>query len=246
MSLSKLRKLTEEGVTFSSHIDGSKHVLTPERSVEIQNLLGSDIVMQLDECVVAARAIRRFRTRRCGSHCAGPSAARRRSERRRGARCSASSKGATSRGCASRARANSSHSISRATRSAGLAVGEPQGVMLAMIETVEPHLPQDRPRYLMGVGTPDDIVKSVQRGVDMFDCVMPTRAGRHGQIFTRFGRMNLKNAKHAEGRTARRRGVRLPGRQWMVSRLSAPSRQSRGNARQDAADLDQPGPITRS
>ena len=80
----------------------------------------------------------------------------------------------------------------------GLAVGEPQDVMLAMIETVEPHLPQAKPRYLMGVGTPDDIVRGGRRGIDMFDCVMPTRAGRHGQIFTRFGRMNLKNAKHAE------------------------------------------------
>jgi queuine tRNA-ribosyltransferase len=80
----------------------------------------------------------------------------------------------------------------------GLAVGEPQDVMLAMIDVVAPHLPQDRPRYLMGVGTPDDIIEAVRRGVDMFDCVMPTRAGRHGQIFTRFGRMNMRNAKHAD------------------------------------------------
>ena len=94
----------------------------------------------------------------------------------------------------------------------GLAVGEPQDVMLRMIETVEPHLPAEKPRYLMGVGTPDDIVEAVRRGIDMFDCVMPTRAGRHGQVFTRLGKINLRNARHAEDHAPARRGVELPGR----------------------------------
>lgn len=197
MSLSQLRKLTEEGVTFQSHIDGSKHVLTPERSVEIQNLLGSDIVMQLDECValpceerVAEKAMRlslRW-AERCkvafGDH---PGRAL---------------FGIVQGGDVPHLRVESARSLAamdlKGYAVGGLAVGEPQDVMLAMIETVEPHLPQEKPRYLMGVGTPDDIVQSVARGIDMFDCVMPTRAGRHGQIFTRFGRMNLKNAKHAE------------------------------------------------
>lgn len=197
MSLSKLRKLTEEGVTFSSHIDGSKHVLTPERSVEIQNLLGSDIVMQLDECVslpsdpkVQDKAMRlslRW-AERCKAAFGTP----------QGRALFGIVQGGDQPGL----RVESARELValdlKGYAIGGLAVGEPQEVMLAMIETVEPHLPQDRPRYLMGVGTPDDIVKSVQRGVDMFDCVMPTRAGRHGQIFTRFGRMNLKNAKHAE------------------------------------------------
>jgi queuine tRNA-ribosyltransferase len=197
MSLSQLRKVTEKGVTFRSHIDGSKHELTPERSVEIQNLLGSDIVMQLDECValpcedkVAEKAMQlslRW-AERCieafGDHPGralfgivqgGDNAALRRQ----------SAQALVAMGL-------------KGYAIGGLAVGEPQHVMLAMIETVEPHLPASKPRYLMGVGTPDDIVEAVRRGVDMFDCVMPTRAGRHGQVFTRFGRMNLRNAKHAD------------------------------------------------
>ena len=197
MSLSKLRKLTEEGVTFSSHIDGSKHVLTPERSVEIQNLLGSDIVMQLDECVslpsdpkVQEKAMRlslRW-AERCKTAFGSP----------QGRALVGIVQGGDQPGLRFESARELVGLDLKGYAIGGLAVGEPQEVMLAMIETVEPHLPQDRPRYLMGVGTPDDIVKSVQRGVDMFDCVMPTRAGRHGQIFTRFGRMNLKNAKHAE------------------------------------------------
>jgi queuine tRNA-ribosyltransferase len=197
MSLSKLRKVTEQGVTFQSHIDGTKHEMSPERSIEIQNLLGSDIVMQLDECVslpcedaVAEKAMRlslRW-AQRCrdafGDH---PGRAL----------------FAIVQGGADRAlRVESARELTamdfKGYAIGGLAVGEPQEVMLAMIETVEPHLPAAKPRYLMGVGTPDDICEAVRRGVDMFDCVMPTRAGRHGQIFTRFGRMNLRNAKFAE------------------------------------------------
>ncbi|KRE13506.1 queuine tRNA-ribosyltransferase [Bosea sp. Root381] len=197
MSLANLRKLTEEGVTFQSHIDGSKHMLSPERSVEIQNLLGSDIVMQLDECVslpcedkVAEKAMRlslRW-AERCKAAFGNPAGR--------------ALFGIVQGGAVPALRVESARELAamdlKGYAIGGLAVGEPQDVMLAMIETVEPHLPQEKPRYLMGVGTPDDIVEAVRRGVDMFDCVMPTRAGRHGQIFTRFGRMNLKNAKHAE------------------------------------------------
>lgn len=197
MSLANLRKLTEEGVTFQSHIDGSKHMLSPERSVEIQNLLGADIVMQLDECVslpcedkVAEKAMRlslRW-AERCKKAFGDPQGR--------------ALFGIVQGGAVSALRVESARELAamdfKGYAIGGLAVGEPQEVMLAMLETVEPHLPGEKPRYLMGVGTPDDLVEAVSRGVDMFDCVMPTRAGRHGQIFTRFGRMNLKNAKHAE------------------------------------------------
>ncbi|WP_404801881.1 tRNA guanosine(34) transglycosylase Tgt [Bosea spartocytisi] len=197
MSLSQLRKLTEEGVTFQSHIDGSKHVMTPERSVEIQNLLGSDIVMQLDECValpcedkVAEKAMRL--SLRWAERC----------KTAFGTHPGRALFGIVQGGAVPSLRVESARELAamdlKGYAVGGLAVGEPQEVMLAMIEAVEPHLPQEKPRYLMGVGTPDDIVEAVSRGIDMFDCVMPTRAGRHGQIFTRFGRMNLKNAKHAE------------------------------------------------
>jgi queuine tRNA-ribosyltransferase len=197
MSLANLRKLTEEGVTFQSHIDGSKHVLSPERSVEIQNLLGSDIVMQLDECVslpcedkVAEKAM--HLSLRWAERC----------RKAFGDPAGRALFGIVQGGAVPALRVESARELAamdlKGYAIGGLAVGEPQDVMLAMIETVEPHLPQEKPRYLMGVGTPDDIVEAVRRGVDMFDCVMPTRAGRHGQIFTRFGRMNLKNAKHAE------------------------------------------------
>ena len=197
MSLANLRKLTEEGVTFQSHIDGSKHVLSPERSVEIQNLLGSDIVMQLDECVslpcedkVAEKAM--HLSLRWAERC----------KKAFGDPAGRALFGIVQGGAVPALRVESARELAamdlKGYAIGGLAVGEPQDVMLAMIETVEPHLPQEKPRYLMGVGTPDDIVEAVRRGVDMFDCVMPTRAGRHGQIFTRFGRMNMKNAKHAE------------------------------------------------
>lgn len=197
MSLAQLRKLTEEGVAFQSHIDGSRHMLTPERSIEIQNLLDADIVMQLDECVslpcedkVAEKAMRlslRW-AERCKTAFGNPAGR--------------ALFGIVQGGAVPALRAESAKSLVemdfKGYAIGGLAVGEPQDVMLAMIEVVEPHLPQDRPRYLMGVGTPDDLVEAVSRGIDMFDCVMPTRAGRHGQIFTRFGRMNLRNAKHAD------------------------------------------------
>jgi queuine tRNA-ribosyltransferase len=197
MSLAKLRKLDENGVTFQSHIDGSKHVLTPERSMEIQALLGSDIQMQFDECVrlpcsdaEAERAMRLSlrwaeRSRKAFAGARGQAAF-----------------GIVQGGAVKPLRIESARALKdmdfHGLAIGGLAVGEPQEVMLDMLETVEPHLPQDKPRYLMGVGTPDDIVQAVLRGVDMFDCVMPTRAGRHGLAYTRFGKVNLMNARHAE------------------------------------------------
>jgi queuine tRNA-ribosyltransferase len=197
MSLSSLRKITEDGVTFQSHIDGSKHIMTPERSIEIQGLLGSDIQMQLDECVKLP--------------CTDDEAAKamqlslRWAERCRiafGDQPGKAMFGIVQGGANEALRVESVQSLVamdlKGYAIGGLAVGEPQDVMLAMIETVEPHLPIHKPRYLMGVGTPDDLMKAVQRGIDMFDCVMPTRAGRHGLAFTRHGRINLKNAQYAE------------------------------------------------
>ena len=196
MSLSKLRKLNENGVTFQSHIDGARHVLTPERSMEIQALLGSDIQMQFDECVKlpcsdeeAERAMRlslRWAERSRKAFAGKPGQ---------------TTFGIVQGGAVPRLRIESAKALAEmdfgGLAIGGLAVGEPQAVMLEMIEVVEPHLPQNKPRYLMGVGTPDDLIESVSRGVDMFDCVMPTRAGRHGLAYTRFGKINLRNAKHA-------------------------------------------------
>jgi queuine tRNA-ribosyltransferase len=198
MSLAALRKLTEQGVTFRSHIDGAYYELTPERSVEIQGLLGADIQMQLDECVrlpatreEIARALRlslRWAERSKRAFEAQPPGR--------------ALFGIVQGGDDPELRVESARGLVDigfpGYSIGGLAVGEPQEVMLRMIETVAPILPIDRPRYLMGVGTPDDIVESVARGIDMFDCVMPTRAGRHALAFTRFGRINLKNARHAD------------------------------------------------
>lgn len=197
MSLAKLRKLDESGVTFQSHIDGSRHHLSPERSMEIQHLLGSDIQMQFDECVRLpcsdAEAERAMRL------------SLRWAERSREAFREAEGRaifGIVQGGASKALRVESAKALAgmdfHGIAVGGLAVGEPQAVMLDMLETTLPHLPVEKPRYLMGVGTPDDIVQAVARGVDMFDCVMPTRAGRHGLAYTRFGRVNLRNARNAE------------------------------------------------
>ena len=197
MSLAQLRRIDESGVTFQSHIDGSTHVLTPERSVEIQGLLGADIQMQLDECVrlpagddVTEKAMR---------------LSLRWAERCRAAFGEQPGKalfGIVQGGTLARLRIESAQALVamdlKGYAIGGLAVGEPQDVMLATLETTVPHLPADKPRYLMGVGTPDDLLESVSRGIDMFDCVLPTRAGRHGTAYTRQGRLNLKNARHAD------------------------------------------------
>jgi queuine tRNA-ribosyltransferase len=186
MSLAQLRKLDETGVTFQSHIDGSTHVLTPERAIEIQGLLGADIQMQLDECV-----------RLPASEEAVEKAMRlslRWAERCRiafGEQPGRALFGIVQGGTVERLRIESAKELVgldlKGYAIGGLAVGEPQAEMLATIEVVEPHLPSETPRYLMGVGTPDDILEAVRRGIDMFDCVLPTRAGRHGIACCRRG-----------------------------------------------------------
>src|SRR5262245_52558488 len=198
MSLSQLRKVEERGVTFRSHLDGAMVELTPERAIEIQSLLGSDIAMQLDECLKLpadkseiARAMRLSlawaeRSKRAfeavppghalfGIVQGGDDIALRHESARRLVEIGF-------------------HGYAIG----GLAVGEPQEVMLATVAETAPALPADRPRYLMGVGTPEDLLEAVARGVDMFDCVMPTRNGRHGNAFTRLGPVNLRNARHAD------------------------------------------------
>ena len=197
MSLAGLRKLDKNGVTFRSHIDGSHHRLTPERSVEIQTLLDSDIIMQLDECVRLPSTRKDIeRAMRLSLDWAE------RSKRAFGTQPGKAIFGIVQGGDIPDLRIASAQALAGMDfpgyAVGGLAVGEPQAVMLEMIETVEPHLPREKPRYLMGVGTPDDLIESVSRGIDMFDCVMPTRAGRHGLAYSRFGKVNLKNARHAE------------------------------------------------
>jgi queuine tRNA-ribosyltransferase len=197
MSLAKLRHINDDGVTFQSHLDGTEHRLTPERAMEIQALLDSDIRMQLDELVPlpAARAdIERAVDRSLAW-----------AERSRTAFAATEGRavfGIVQGGDQPDLRVRSAQSLVRigfdGYAIGGLAVGEPQPTMLAMIEATVAALPAEGPRYLMGVGTPDDIVQAVGRGIDMFDCVLPTRAGRHGVAYTRFGRLNLRNAHHAE------------------------------------------------
>jgi queuine tRNA-ribosyltransferase len=201
MSLSELRKLTEQGVEFRSHLDGSKHMITPERSMEIQRLLGSDIVMAFDECPRADRP----RDEIASSMELSMRWARR-------------SREGFDRGEEHAARAalfgiqqGALHEDLRRTSAdklidigfdgyavGGLAVGEGQEAMFAVLDYAPDMLPVDRPRYLMGVGKPDDLVGSVERGIDMFDCVLPTRSGRNGQAFTWNGPLNLRNARFAE------------------------------------------------
>jgi queuine tRNA-ribosyltransferase len=197
MSLSALRKITEKGVTFRSHVDGAVHEMSPERSIEIQHLLDSDIQMQLDECVALPADIETIAkamelSLRWADRC----------KTAFGKQPGKAMFGIVQGGDKPALREQSALALKaldlKGYAVGGLAVGEPQEVMLAMLETVCPLLPADKPRYLMGVGTPDDILKSVARGIDMFDCVMPTRAGRHGLAYTRFGKINLKNARHAD------------------------------------------------
>jgi len=197
MSLSGLRKMEEAGVTFKSHIDGSTHHMSPERSIEIQTLLGSDIQMQLDECVAlpaerdTVKAAMELSLRWAE-----------RSWKAFGSQAGKAMYGIVQGGDNTALREQSAHALQSMDLPGysigGLAVGEPQEVMLAMLDVVCPILPANKPRYLMGVGTPQDLLRSVARGVDQFDCVMPTRSGRHGLAFTTRGRVNLKNARHAE------------------------------------------------
>jgi queuine tRNA-ribosyltransferase len=198
MSLSELRKVTETAVTFRSHIDGTRIELSPERAIEVQRLLGSDIAMQLDECVrLPADSPDIDRAMQLSLRWA---------ERCRRAFESAPPGymlfGIVQGGDITELRVASARGLIdigfHGYAIGGLAVGEPQEVMLKMIEATAPVLPMDRPRYLMGVGTPDDLLESVKRGIDMFDCVLPTRNGRHGVAYTRYGAVNLRNARHAD------------------------------------------------
>ena len=199
MSLSKLRKMSENGVTFQSHIDGSKHELTPERSIEIQCELGADIQMSFDECTPfpatfeearismelsmrwADRSMQAF-DKRAGDHQA--------------------LFGIVQGGVYEDLRKQSIKALTDIDfpgySIGGLAVGEGQDMMLKVLDFTLPKMPIEKPRYLMGVGTPLDIIEAVSRGIDMFDCVMPTRSGRHGQAFTWQGKINLRNASFAE------------------------------------------------
>src|SRR3569623_2431560 len=198
MSLSDLRKVSEHAVTFRSHIDGAKVELSPERSIEVQRLLGSDIAMQMDECGRlpaeradieramqlslrwAERSKRAFETARHGYMLFGIVQGGDVPQLRH-----ASAEGLVGIGF---------HGYAIG----GLAVGEPQAVMLAMIEEPAPALPPDRPRYLLGVGTPEDILAAVRRGIDMFDCVMPTRNARNGHLFVRAGEIRIRNARYRD------------------------------------------------
>jgi len=197
MSLSALRKLSEKGVTFQSHIDGSKHELSPERSMEIQALLGSDIVMAFDECTPFPAT-------------EDEAADSMRLSMRWAQRSKDAFQGAPGRGLFGIVQGGVYENFRRESAEAlasigfdgyaigGLAVGEGQAEMFRVLDFTPAMLPEDKPRYLMGVGKPDDIVGAVQRGVDMFDCVLPTRSGRTGQAFTRRGTVNMRNARHMD------------------------------------------------
>jgi queuine tRNA-ribosyltransferase len=197
MSLSELRQIVEEGVSFRSHIDGSRHLLTPERSIEIQHMLDADISMAFDECTrfpasveEAASSMRR---------------SMRWAERSRAAfqpRSGFALFGIVQGGVYPELREESAEALKaigfEGFAIGGLAVGEGQATMFQIVEASMRHLPEDRPRYLMGVGKPADIVGAVSRGIDMFDCVLPTRSGRTGQAFTRRGPVNIRNARHLD------------------------------------------------
>ncbi|MGO4854985.1 tRNA guanosine(34) transglycosylase Tgt [Phaeovulum sp. W22_SRMD_FR3] len=197
MSLASLRKLTEEGVRFSSHIDGSKHMLTPERSMEIQKLLGSDIVMCFDECPALPATEKEV--------AASMQLSMRWAERSRdafGDRPGHALFGIMQGGVTRELREESAEKL-RAIgfdgyAVGGLAVGEGQEAMFGVLDYAPGFLPEDKPRYLMGVGKPDDIVGAVERGIDMMDCVLPSRSGRTAQGWTRRGQVNLKNARHQD------------------------------------------------
>ncbi|MEO6093685.1 MAG: tRNA guanosine(34) transglycosylase Tgt [Novosphingobium sp.] len=213
MSLSTLRRITEEGVRFASHLDGSRHLLTPERSMEIQRLLGSDIVMAFDECPRAdqprdaiaasmARSMRWARRSRDGFDAGADHAS------------AAALFGIQQGGLDEALRGESAEALIAigfdGYAIGGLAVGEGQDAMFATLDFATGQLPADRPRYLMGVGKPDDLVGAVERGVDMFDCVLPTRSGRNGQAFTWAGPLNLRNARFAEDLTPLDERCRCP------------------------------------
>jgi queuine tRNA-ribosyltransferase len=196
MSLAELRRLNEDGVRFRSHIDGSKHMLSPETSMEIQRLLGSDIVMAFDECTpfpaeeaVAAASMRlSMRWARRSRAAFGD---------RPGYALFGIQQGSVYRDLREESAKSLQEVGFEGYALGGLAVGEGQAQMFEVLDYAPGMLPDDRPRYLMGVGKPDDLVGAVARGVDMFDCVLPSRSGRTGQAFTRRGTVNIRNSRHA-------------------------------------------------
>ncbi|WP_319823592.1 tRNA guanosine(34) transglycosylase Tgt [Thalassovita sp.] len=197
MSLAELRKLTEEGVAFRSHVDGSRHFLSPERSMEIQKLLGSDIVMCFDECPALPADERRVaESMRLSMRWA------QRSRDAFGDRPGHALFGIMQGGVTPELREESAKALIDigfdGYAVGGLAVGEGQEAMFGVLDYAPEYLPQDRPRYLMGVGKPDDIVGAVKRGIDMMDCVLPSRSGRTGQAWTRYGVVNIKNSRHSD------------------------------------------------
>ncbi|MEE8098374.1 MAG: tRNA guanosine(34) transglycosylase Tgt [Hyphomicrobium sp.] len=199
MSLGKLRQISEEGVRFQSHVDGTSHMLSPERAIEIQCLLGADIQMQLDECIELPADRRDVeRAMELSVRWAERSRTAFESLAKTGQALFAIVQGGTDEELRRRSAEALVGMDFHGYAVGGLAVGEGHDIMLATLEGVTTLLPEEKPRYLMGVGTPLDLIESVARGVDMFDCVMPTRNGRHGLAFTWQGRLNLKNACHAE------------------------------------------------
>ena len=209
MSLAKLRKIDEEGVEFRSHLDGSRHLLTPERSIEIQHLLGADITMALDECTPypasrdAVEASMELSMR-------WAERSRRAFVERPGHGIFGIAQGGVHAELRQRSAARLVEIGFDGYAIGGLAIGEGQETTFAMVEATVPALPEGRPRYLMGVGKPSDLVGAVRRGIDMFDCVLPTRSGRTAQAFTREGPLNLRNARHAEDPSPLDPGCRCP------------------------------------
>jgi queuine tRNA-ribosyltransferase len=197
MSLAALREMTEEGVRFRSHIDGSEHFLSPERAMEIQRLLGSDIQMVLDECAPYPSSETEIE-----KSLARSMRWAQRSKTAFGEQESQACFGIVQGGVYPRLRRRSAEQLREigfdGYAVGGLAVGEGQAAMFEVLEATLPYLPADRPRYLMGVGKPDDLIGAALRGIDMFDCVLPTRSGRNGQVFTWKGPLNLRNARHAD------------------------------------------------
>jgi queuine tRNA-ribosyltransferase len=197
MSLAKLRKISEDGVAFRSHLDGDKHLLTPERAIEIERLLDADIAMAFDECTSFPATEKEARQ--------SMELSMRWAERSKRAfrdKPGYGLFGINQGGIYPGLRLESARALTQigfdGYALGGLAVGEGQQAMLAVLDETAPALPRDRPRYLMGVGRPDDIVEAVLRGIDLFDCVLPTRSGRTSQAFTRFGTVNLRNARHQD------------------------------------------------
>jgi len=209
MSLAKLRTIGEEGVAFRSHIDGSKHLLSPERSVEIQHLLGADVTMAFDECTP-------FPAERAAVEQSMELSMRwaERSRRAFTERPGHGIFGIVQGGVHADLRERSAKRIAEIAFDGyaigGLAIGEGQETTFAMVAATMPFLPEDRPHYLMGVGKPADLVGAVKRGVDMFDCVLPTRSGRSAQAFTREGALNMRNARHADDPAPLDPGCRCP------------------------------------